>query len=96
MCQEERRVLVSLDLDVANVQADPLRATVEIVVLRLVRQDKPRILEVIRQLVPALTENAVSCSSGSSKQTALEIADEVRLQGKAADPRFFRLFCSAS
>jgi predicted nuclease of predicted toxin-antitoxin system len=60
VCQAERRVLVTLDLDFANIQAYPPHATAGIVVLRLVRQDKPRVLQVIKQLMPALTEHAVS------------------------------------
>jgi predicted nuclease of predicted toxin-antitoxin system len=60
VCRDEDRVLVSLDLDFANIQAYPPAATAGIVVLRLVRQDKPRVLQVIKKLIPALTENAVS------------------------------------
>lgn len=60
VCQAERRVLVTLDLDFANIRAYPPQATAGIVVLRLARQDKRRGLEVIKQLIPALTEHAVS------------------------------------
>jgi len=60
VCQDERRVLVTLDLDFANIQAYPPAATAGIVVLRLARQDKPRVLQVIQKLIPALVETAVS------------------------------------
>lgn len=60
VCQDEYRVLVSLDLDFANIQAYPPAGTAGIVVLRLVRQDKPWVLQVIKKLIPALAENAVS------------------------------------
>ena len=60
VCQDERRVLVTLDLDFANIQAYPPAATAGIVVLRLVRQDKSRVLQVIQKLIPALVEGAVS------------------------------------
>jgi predicted nuclease of predicted toxin-antitoxin system len=59
VCQDERRVLLTLDLDFANIQAYPPDATAGIVVLRLVRQDKPRVLQVIERLIPALIETAV-------------------------------------
>ena len=59
VCQDERRVLVTLDLDFANIQAYPPAATAGMVVLRLARQDKPKVLQVIKKLIPTLTENAL-------------------------------------
>jgi len=53
-------VLVTLDLDFANIQAYPPAATAGIVVLGLVRQDKPRVLQIIQKPIPALVETAVS------------------------------------
>lgn len=75
VCQAERRVLVTLDRDFANIQAYPPATTVGIVVLRLVRQDKPRVLQVLKKLIPALTENAVS-----QKLWVVE-EDRIRIRG---------------
>lgn len=75
VCQAERRVLVTLDRDFANIQAYPPATTVGIVVLRLVRQDKPRVLQVLKKLIPTLTENAVS-----QKLWVVE-EDRIRIRG---------------
>lgn len=52
-------MLLTLDLDFANIQAYPPAAAAGIVVLRLVHQDKPRVLRVSEKLIPALVETAV-------------------------------------
>lgn len=60
VCQDERRVLVTLHLGFSNIQAYPPATTAGIVVLRLVRQDKPLVLQVIRNLIPVFAEDVVS------------------------------------
>jgi predicted nuclease of predicted toxin-antitoxin system len=72
-CQDERRVLVTLDLDFANIQAYPPAATAGIVVLRLVRQDRPTVLQIIKKLVAALSENAVSQKLGIVEEARIRI-----------------------
>jgi predicted nuclease of predicted toxin-antitoxin system len=51
VCQKEHRVLVTLDLDFADIRAYPPVDYSGVIVLRLVRLDKPRILPVIQRLV---------------------------------------------
>ncbi len=60
VCRREGRVLVTLDLDFASIQAYPPTTNNGIVVLRLVRQDKPWIMEVMGRLIPALENNPLS------------------------------------
>ena len=54
LCQEERRALVTLDVDFANVRAFDPGSSPRIVVLRLARQDKPRVLEAVASTLPLL------------------------------------------
>ncbi len=60
ICQREGRVLVTLDLDFANIQAYPPETAAGIVVLRLICQDKPSVLGVIRKLIPVLETKPVT------------------------------------
>ena len=43
VCQRERRVIVTLDLDFADIRSYPPDAYFGIIVLRVVRQDKPHV-----------------------------------------------------
>lgn len=60
ICQTERRALVTLDLDFANIQAYPPATATGIVVLRLIAQDKPRVMSVMERLIPVLDTDALS------------------------------------
>ncbi len=55
VCQEERRVLVTLDTNFAYIRAYPPAQFPGLIVLRLHRQDKPHVLEVIGRLIPLLS-----------------------------------------
>lgn len=54
VCQQERRILVTLDMDFADIRAYPPRQYPGLLVLRLKRQDKPQVLETLRRLVQVL------------------------------------------
>jgi predicted nuclease of predicted toxin-antitoxin system len=47
LCQNERRVLITLDVDFANVQAYDPKSSVGVIVLRLARQDRQRVLDAV-------------------------------------------------
>jgi predicted nuclease of predicted toxin-antitoxin system len=47
VCQAENRAIVTLDMHFADIQTYPLENYSGLVVLRLMRQDKPHVLEVI-------------------------------------------------
>lgn len=52
LVRREERVLVTLDLGFSDVRAYPPEHYAGLVVLRLNRQDKPPVLEVIARLIP--------------------------------------------
>ena len=51
VCREEKRVLVTLDLDFSNVQAYPPREYSGLLVLRLRKQDKSHVLQTFSQIL---------------------------------------------
>jgi predicted nuclease of predicted toxin-antitoxin system len=57
-CSAESRVLITLDLDFANVQAYPPGSHSGIVVLRSSSQDKPMLMSVLKRLLPILTRRS--------------------------------------
>lgn len=72
VCQRETRAVVTLDLDFADIRAYPPADYFGIIVLRLVRLDKPRILGAIRRLLPFLDQEPLVGT--------LWIADESRIR----------------
>ena len=56
MCCTEDRVLMTLDLDFANVQAYPPKSHPGIVVFRPESQDKPTLVALVKRLVPVLLQ----------------------------------------
>lgn len=54
VCRVERRALVTLDTDFADIRVYPPEAHAGLVVLRLKRQDRPHVLDVLRRLLPLL------------------------------------------
>ena len=55
VCQEEDRILITLDLDFANIQVYPPQELPGLIVLRLRRQDKLHVLDVMNHLIPVLS-----------------------------------------
>lgn len=53
-CRTESRVLVTLDLDFANVQAFPPGSHSGIVVFRSKSQDKPTLISLLKRVLPVL------------------------------------------
>lgn len=52
ICRSEQRVLLTLDTDFSDIRAYPPERFSGFVILRLRRQDKPNVLNVIARLVP--------------------------------------------
>jgi predicted nuclease of predicted toxin-antitoxin system len=59
ICQDEERILITLDLDFSDVRSYPPQEYSGLVVLRLRRQDKPHVLETIERLVPLLEREQI-------------------------------------
>ncbi len=55
-CQAESRILITLDLDFANVRAYPPSSLAGIVVLRPRVQDRKTILSLLKRMIAAMTE----------------------------------------
>ncbi len=60
VCQQENRVVITLDLDFADIRAYPPEACAGIIVLRLARQDKHRILAMLARLLPVFEVESLS------------------------------------
>ena len=60
ICQQEARVLVTLDLDFADIRTYPPAHHAGIMVLRLQRQDKPHVLEVFVRVIPGLSQEPLA------------------------------------
>lgn len=60
VCRQEGRALVTLDLDFADINAYPPAEFAGFVVLRPTRQDKTRILGIIRRLTVLLEQEPLA------------------------------------
>ena len=54
VCQQEQQVLVTLDLDFADIHRYPPQNYLGIIVLRVYRQDKPYLMSFFQTLIPAI------------------------------------------
>lgn len=71
-CRTEQRTLVTLDLDFADIRAYPPSEYAGFIVLRLSRQDKQHVLEVIDRVAALLT--------GRSPERRLWIVEDGRVR----------------
>ena len=60
VCRAERRAILTFDLDFSNTTRYPPASHPGIIVLRLARQDRPYVLDVLRTLIPHLDEASLS------------------------------------
>ncbi len=72
VCQSEKRALVTLDTDFADIRSYPPDNFWGIIVLRLKKQNKPYVLSVINRLTKILTEEPL--------EHHLWIVDEKRIR----------------
>ncbi|HEX2740868.1 MAG TPA: DUF5615 family PIN-like protein [Rubrobacter sp.] len=72
VCRSEGRVLVTLDLDFADIRTYPPENYPGLIVLRLGRQDKPYVLEVFQRLLRAI--------DGEPLEGCLWIVEENRIR----------------
>ena len=75
VCREERRALVTLDTDFADIRAYPPELHSGLIVLRLSRQDKPYVLGIARRLVRQLSKESAEPVEGR-----LWIVEDVRIR----------------
>ena len=72
VCREEKRVLITLDTDFADIRTYPPENFPGIIVLRLRQQDKVHILEVFKGVIPFLSTEPL--------EHTLWIVDENRIR----------------
>ena len=60
VCQDEQRILVTLDLDFAHIQNYPPRDYHGIIVLRLARQDRETVLAIIPRILALLQTEPIA------------------------------------
>jgi len=73
ICQEEGRVLITLDTDFADIRVYPPAQFPGLIVLRLRQQDKPHVLEVIERLIPVLSSEPLEHFLWIVEETRLRI-----------------------
>ncbi len=56
ICQQEKRILITLDTDFTDIRTYPPNAFSGLIVLRLKQQDKPYIMNVISRLIRLLPD----------------------------------------
>lgn len=59
VCLQERRVLVTLDLDFADIRSFPPEKHPGIMVIRVHRQDKNHIIEVFNRTIPLMKQEPI-------------------------------------
>jgi len=59
VCQLEKRTIVTLDTDFADIRAYPPEEYFGIIVMRLKRQDKPYVLEIVNRWIKTLPEETL-------------------------------------
>jgi predicted nuclease of predicted toxin-antitoxin system len=59
ICQQEDRILVTIDLDFADIRAYPPSEFPGLIVLRLSRQDKFHVLDVCERLISVLDQEQI-------------------------------------
>lgn len=64
VCKAEGRVFVTLDLDFADIRTYPSDEYSGLIVLRLSRQDKPRVVDVFRRTLKAFGNEPLEVVSG--------------------------------
>lgn len=78
MCLQEGRILITLDLDFANIAAYPPKQYPGFLVLRPSRQDKPRLIDLVGRTIPLLSTEPV--------EHRLWIIEEARVRIHPTEP----------
>lgn len=59
ICQKEERALITLDLDFSDARSYPPQEYFGLVALRLHRQDKPYVMEIIKRIIPFFEQEQI-------------------------------------
>ena len=75
ICRREDRVIVTLDLGFADIRVYPPQDYAGLIVLRLLRQDRATVLQIVERLIPAFNSEPL--------EKRLWIVDERRIRIRA-------------
>ena len=75
VCQSEKRILVTLDLDFADIRTYPPSQYFGIVVLRPRNQSKPTVLDLVSKLIPLLTSEPLEGNLWILQESGLRIRE---------------------
>ncbi|WP_017715576.1 DUF5615 family PIN-like protein [Kamptonema formosum] len=73
VCRQEERILVTLDLDFADIQTYPPEEFPGIMVLRVSRQDKPYLISVFQRAIPLMAREPVEHRLWIIEETRIRI-----------------------
>ena len=73
VCKAEGRIFVTLDLDFADVRTYPPDEHPELIVLRLLRQDKAYVVDVFRRALNAVGHEPLEGRLGIVEETRIRI-----------------------
>ena len=74
-CQSEQRILITLDLDFADIRQYPPHEQIGLIVLRLRRQDKIHILNIARRLIKAFAKESVAGRLWVVNETQIKVRE---------------------
>lgn len=75
-CRREGRILVTLDIDFADIRAYPPSQHLGLMVLRVARQDKQHLIEVFRRAIPVLKRETIDRRLWIIEETRIRIRGE--------------------
>ena len=81
VCQEERRTLITLDLDFADIRAYPPDQFAGLIVMRLNSQNRTAVLRALRRLLPVLGKERIEGRLWIVTETTIRIHGE-ELEGE--------------
>ena len=74
-CREEKRAIISLDMDFSDIGSYPPGSHEGLVVLRLRRQDRKMVMDVVRSILPLLGKEPVAGRLWIVEQSRIRIRE---------------------
>lgn len=72
---DEKRTLVTLDTDFADIRCYPPAQTSGLIVLRLQKQDKPSVLEILKRLVEVISREPLEARLWIVEETGIRVRE---------------------
>jgi len=74
-CRREGRIIITLDLDFADIRSYPPSESPGIIVLRLARQDKNSIIDTLQRLLPLIKFDAIAQKLWIVEETLIRVRE---------------------